>query len=113
MIGHQAGEFNTLVNIEMLQPAVDAAYGSKAATWALFSAWWCRIAPITGSEVYANQAIEAKANFKLEGSFIAGVTARMRVNDNGTFYDITSPPLDWDNRHVNMTILAKTGIDRG
>jgi SPP1 family predicted phage head-tail adaptor len=113
MISHQAGEFNTLVAIEQLQPPVDAVYGSKAATWVLFASWWCRINPISGQEAYANQAIEAKANFKLDGSFVAGVTARMRVNDHGALYDITSPPLDWDNRHRYMTLLAKTGIDRG
>ena len=51
--------------------------------------------------------------FSFLGRAASGVTARMRINDNGTLYDITSPPLDWDNRHVYMTVLAKTGIDRG
>lgn len=110
---YQAGEFNTKVAIEQLTPAVDAVYGSKAMTWTAFASWWCRISPMTGQEAYANQAIEAKSTFKMEGPFISGVNAKMRVNDHGAFYDITSPPLDLDNRHRYMVILAKTGIDRG
>lgn len=113
MISHQAGEFNTKVSIERLAPVVDATYGSKAETWVLFSVWWCKVNPVSGNEVYADQAVQAKANYKLDGPFIAGVTARMRVNDHGSYYDITSPPLDWDNRHTYMTLLAKAGVNRG
>lgn len=112
MITHQSGEFNTLVRIEKFDTGQDT-FGAPATTWGLVTTWWCRINPLTGNEAYANQAIEAKAQYKMDGTFIAGIDAKMRVNDHGVFYDITSPPLNWDNRSRFMTILAKTGIDRG
>lgn len=113
MITHQSGEFNTRVLIEQLDTGTDA-YGAPLKTWNAvpFATWWCRINPISGNESYSNQAIEADAKLKMDGQYISGVTAKMRVNDHGTLYAITSPPLNWDNRRVYMTLLAKTWGDR-
>lgn len=113
MITHQSGEFDTLVAIERLDPAADPTYGAPSTSWIPFATWWCRVAPVTGSESYGDQAIQAKATVKMDGPYIAGVTAKMRVNDHGTFYDITSPPLIWDNRNCFMTLLGKTGVNVG
>lgn len=109
MITHQSGEFNTRVTIEKLDAGQDG-YGGPAITWSTYATWWCRINPVSGKESYADQAIQAQANYKMDGSFVAGVTAKMRVNNHGVLYEIASPPLDWDDRHAYMTLLAKTGV---
>lgn len=113
MIGHQAGEFNIKVTIEQLDATQDT-YGDPAKTWSTFATWWCKENPVTGSESYGAQAIQAKAELKLEGNYIAGVTAKMRVNNHGVFYDITSPPLVWDGHSSRyMTLLCKVGVNLG
>jgi SPP1 family predicted phage head-tail adaptor len=110
---YQAGQFNTLVRIEQLVAAQDAL-GAPGQNWTLFTEWWARVTPITGSEAFGDQQIEAKAQLTLEGNFISGVTAKMRVNDHGKFYDITSPPLVFvDHAQRYMTILAKHGLNDG
>jgi SPP1 family predicted phage head-tail adaptor len=110
---YQAGQFNTLVRIERLDVGQDAL-GAPLRTWNLFATWWARVNPLTGSEAYAAQQIQAKAQISLEGPFIAGVTAAMRINDHGAFYDIVSPPLEFDDHSAKyMTILAKSGLNNG
>lgn len=111
---YQAGQFTNLVTLEQLAEASQDALGAPSRAWTTFATWWTRVNPLTGSEAYSDRQIEASAQLKFEGNYIAGVTPKMRINDHGVFYDIVSPPLVFGDRAARyMTILAKLGVGNG
>jgi hypothetical protein len=112
VINHQAGEFNTKVRIEQLDATQDA-YGAPVAD---VDALLDLVVPHRAGHRqrgYGNQAIEAKAQLKLDGNFIAGVTAKMRVNDHGTSTTSRRRRSTGTTAARYMTLLAKTGLNRG
>jgi hypothetical protein len=110
VINHQAGQFNTLVRIEQLDARRTRTLGSPAQTWTLFATGGAASNPVTGSEAFSDQADRGEgADLKLDGNFIAGVTAKMRVNDHGTYYDIRRRRSLGGALARYMTLLAKTG----
>lgn len=112
----RAGLLRHTINIDKLVETQDA-YGAPAVSWqSVATNVPASVDPITGSEVYANQAIENKIEYKVGIRYMAGLTARMRITTvvGGVtrLFDIEKI-FNWQGRDRELTLLCKEGTDRG
>lgn len=84
----RAGKLQRKVLIEQAVETQDSR-GEPIAAWSTFSPWWAE--PIFnggGESQAADQQQHGTAQLGWKGRYLPGVVAKMRLNDNGVFYDI-------------------------
>ena len=85
----------------------------QSSTWTTFLQDWMAIEPMSGRELIAAAAVQNVATHLITMRFRAGVTAQMRVNYNGRFFNITSPPRNYEERGRMMEFEAQEGLVSG
>jgi len=81
------GKLKTKILIEqVIETAND--YGELIKTWSTFAPAWAEIRPITGREYYAANQINAEITAEIRIRYVAGITPKMRVNNNSQLFDI-------------------------
>lgn len=84
------------------------AMGGISETWLTFCSCRAQITPIRGREYFEAQAVQNSTDVKIVIRYVAGVTAGMRVNHNGTVYNITSV-INVYSRNRVLELMCTTG----
>lgn len=100
------GKLRHKIAIERKTTIKDAEGISKE-SWVQFTAPWAAIIPLIGREKIQAAAISAEASIRVEIRYKAGITAEMRVNYGGRILELVAPPLDIEERHVEMHLYCK------
>lgn len=76
-------------------------------TWAPFTSPWAAVIPLSGREKTYAAAISAEASIRIEIRYMQGITADMRVNYGGRILELVAPPLDIEEKHIEIHLLCK------
>jgi len=90
------------------------AHGGEVKAWTDFTPGgvWAYVRPLRSRELIAAQAAQSLTEVIFNISYVAGITADMRIVYNGKNYDITDP-IDVDEARRELDIMAKTGLSEG
>lgn len=103
-----AGKREHYVKIE--KSAETQLVGEPVVVWTTHARWWAEKLPLGGSEGPAGGQVQyATARNQWNGLWIDGVTPKMRLNDNGTLFDIDL--VDDTGRRQNILRLVTTQRD--
>lgn len=102
----RTGKLRNQAAIQSNAPTRDTI-GGEAAVWSDFSnPWWCDIIDVSGGELFRGRVVHAQANYRLEGRYVAGVTAKMRVLFGARVFDIMAVA-NVDNRGRTLQLDAR------
>jgi len=103
-----AGRRDHLVTIEKFTET--QSVGEPVLTWSEHAKWWAERLPLGGSEgPGGGQQQFGTARYQWTGLYVAGVVAKMRLNERGVLYDIDVPHADYrKNSLVLITTLRGT-----
>lgn len=71
------------------------------------------IAPLSGRELIASQAVQSKVSVRIKIRYRAEVTARMRVVHRSAIYNIEAVIPDMQSGIRYLTLLCSTGVNEG
>jgi SPP1 family predicted phage head-tail adaptor len=106
-----AGLLNKIITIQSKTQTTDE-YGGPVTTWATYKQVWAAIWPLRGRELIAAQAAQSETAVRFRIRYLAGLTSAMRISCDGKIYDITGI-VDFEEKHVEMDIMTKTGVSEG
>ena len=108
-----AGQLSRRVAIETLTQTKDAS-GGMIDTWTLLANVWAQIKNLSGNEkkntASGGQVAESRTEFTIR--YMAGITAKHRVNYNGKKYSIKHVN-DYNEEHRFMILTCDTGLNDG
>lgn len=105
----QAGKLRHRVQIERATTGAQDATGSVSLAWASLGAFWAEIRPLAGRELYAAQQVQADLthSIRLRGNSITTtITARDRIKFGSRVFEISGPPVNFDERGKEIIISA-------
>lgn len=102
----RAGRLRNYITIQQPTEAEDAN-GEIIQTWSTFANVWAEILPLVGKEYWSARQTVAEITGKIRLRYINGITAKMRVLYGSKIYDIEAPPIDVENRHIELILLVK------
>ncbi len=83
--------------------------GFKAKSWQTFATVWGRIEPLSGKELWTAQQAQAQTTHKLtvRCGDLRYASATMRATYGGRVFNFSAPPMNREERNVELTILAQ------
>ena len=92
------------------------AIGETDAAWATYATVYAQIQPMLGREYLAAEQVQSKVDTKIRCRYMPsvtdGITAKMRVNDSGVYYNIEAA-INVDNRNTEWLLMCSTGVNAG
>lgn len=107
----RSGTLNRQITLQQRVATVDT-FGQRSLTWVDVAPTWAEIAPLTGRELEAAQAIHSEVSHQVTIRYRPGVTAAMRAVYQGRFFQIQAV-LDTDTRHEQMLLMCSEGTNDG
>jgi len=110
----KAAKLRHLVTFQTPVTTQDAD-GQPVPTWvdAFPHPLWADIAPLSGGELIAAQAVQSKATTRMKLRYRPGFTAVMRAVYRGTFYNIEAVIPDPKSGIQWVTLLCSSGLNAG
>ena len=106
-------ELNRQISIEQ-RSDVPNTLGETIPTWSvLHSALWAQKQPVRGREFFAAGQMQTPADVRFRIRYRAGITAAMRVVDNGEPFDIVGEPIDVDGARITLELMCTAGVRDG
>jgi SPP1 family predicted phage head-tail adaptor len=99
----KAGMLRHLIKIEA--PTTQNVKGEMIPTWGTFAEAYAAREDLAGRELFLSQQVQAEVTTRFRIRYLEGVSAKMRINDAGTIYNIKSVQ-DPEGRRRFLTILA-------
>lgn len=102
-----SGKLRHRIEIQQ-KTATQDTFGAPVDTWAEFATVWAEIKPASSTDRVAfNQATAPETTHKVNIRYLAGVTSDMRVMFGSRVFEITAPPLNWDERNKELTLMCR------
>lgn len=102
----RAGALRSRISIQQVSESANTM-GEVTKTWSEFASRRAEVNPLRGREFFQAQQLADEATVRFRIRYTSGIDSKMRiVYDNRTF-DITAPPIDVENRHREMEIMAR------
>lgn len=108
----RAGRLRNMVTVEQPVKGSAGSYGGTAITWTEYAKVWADIIPASGARLFAAQAAQSKVDAEIRMRFLDGITAGMRINHGGTYYNIEYV-LNPNMRDRELVLMCSTGVDEG
>jgi len=103
----RSGTLRHHIQIQQKTTAQDS-FGAPVETWAVFATVWAEIKPASSTDRAAfNQATAPETTHKVNIRYLAGVTSAMRVMFDSRVFEIIAPPLNWDERNRELTLMCR------
>jgi len=100
------GRLRNYITIQQPTESFDSN-GELVLTWSTFVQCWAEILPLVGREYYSARQVNAELTGKIRMRYIKNITAKMRIIDGAKTYEIASPPIDVENKHIELVLLVK------
>jgi len=101
----KAGKLDKWVQIE--KPTETNTKGVISTTWSTFVDVWASIVPLQGREYYDAKQVVADVTHKIRTRYVADVTAKMRVKFGSRTFQIESPPINVEERNVELVLMCR------
>lgn len=76
-------------------------------TWIDFATVRASITPISGKEFFAAETVNSEITHKIKIRYIKGIASNMRVKFGDRYFDITSPPINFQEKNTELQLLCK------
>ena len=100
----RAGRLNSKISIETKTENIDSV-GSVVETWEPFAEVWAEVKTESGREFLSNSQQHSELSHTLTLRYLPGISNKMRVNDNGRYYNILSV-FDLGGRRKELTLYC-------
>ncbi len=105
------GKLNRRITIQQRTEGLDS-YGQPNQSWIDVATVWANIKPIKGRELLIAQSMRSEVTHNIDIRYRTGITAAMRVNYNGRFFNIQAV-IDENERHQTLALQCTEGTNDG
>ena len=112
----RAGDLRHRISIQKRTTAQDS-FGAQQTTWTDVLQCWAHVAPLSGRELFAAQAVQSETTHSIVIRYNALLwkpteAAKMRVLYSGRVFNITASNNE-DERNRMLTLAATEGLNAG
>lgn len=100
------GEFKHPIIIQKLDK-VSNDYGELIDTWIDFLKIRAAIYPLSGKDFFAAETTNSEITHKINIRYVGGITSAMRIKFGNRYFEITSPPINFQERNILLQIMCK------
>jgi SPP1 family predicted phage head-tail adaptor len=108
-----AGRLRHRVRIDRLTVTLDSDDGVQTEEWAEVATVPADIQPLSGRELIAADAMDAKSTARIIVRYRPDLTAADRLVHRGTVYNIDAVIPDADSNIRHMTLMVSSGTNNG
>jgi SPP1 family predicted phage head-tail adaptor len=101
-----AGKYKHKVTFQRLAETQDS-YGEVTSDWVDAFEIKAGIFPNSGRDVQGQYVIQGEVSHRVHIRYIKGVDSEMRILFGNRVFDIVSPPIDFQERHLELQLLCK------
>lgn len=101
-----AGEFRHVIIIQKLVK-VRNEFGELIDTWNDFLELRAAVYPLSGKDLFAAETINSETTHKVNIRYIEGISSAMRVKFKDRYFEITSPPINFQEKNILLQLMCK------
>jgi len=101
------GKLDKRVIIQEKRVVIDPETFLPVEAWVDFDTVWAAVEPIRGREYFAAAAVNAESTIRVRIRYRKGITSDMRVKYGDRLLEIISPPIDPEEKHVEIHLMTK------
>lgn len=87
-MARHAGRLNRRITLQSNAGTQDTTHGDVGTNWTTLATVWAAKLDLSGGEQFQGNVIDGRVTTEWRIDYRTDVTAKMRVNDGGTHYDI-------------------------
>lgn len=106
------GKLRHKIDIQELASIPDGG-GGKQEAWVTFLSAWASIDPLSGRELFAAMQIQSTASHKIKMRYRPGITAKHRIVFGTRIFNIIAPPMDIEERHIEIHLMCEEVFNNG
>ena len=108
----RAGDLRHRITIQV-RPEDRDSFGGQPPVWTDFAVNVpAAIRPLSSRELFSAQAVQGDTSHEITIRYRAGITAAMRAVYNGRYFNL-GPPINTDERNIELVIPATEGLNNG
>ncbi|MDU5108893.1 MAG: phage head closure protein [Clostridium sp.] len=104
-----SGEFRHLIIIQKLDKSRNE-YGEVIEEWIDFLEIRAAIYPLSGKDFFSAETLNSEVTHKINIRYVDGVTSAMRVKFWDRYFEITSPPINFQEKNILLQIMCKERV---
>lgn len=101
-----AGDFRHLITIQKLDKKRNE-YGELIEDWVYFLEVRAAIYPLSGKDFFAAETLNSEATHKINIRYVEGITSAMRIKFSNRYFEIISPPINFQEKNILLQIMCK------
>jgi SPP1 family predicted phage head-tail adaptor len=101
-----SGEFRHHITIQKIDK-IRNKYGELIESWIDFLEIRAAIYPLSGKDFFAAETTNSEVTHKINIRYIEGITSAMRVKFGNRYFEITAPPINFQERNILLQIMCK------
>ena len=105
----KAARLRHQITIQQVNETKDS-FGGVTESWVTFATVRAEIKPVSGREYFANEQQNSTISHKVAIRYLVGVTAKMRILFGARIFDIVSPPINFEERNIEMVLMCREVI---
>lgn len=102
------GEYRHIVFIQKKEK-VKNNYGERVENWVDYLKSRVAIYPVSGKEFFAAETVNNETTHKINMRYVPNksITPDMRIKFGERIFDITSPPINFQEKNIELQIMCK------
>lgn len=100
------GEFRHRIIIQKMNK-IENDYGELLDTWVDFLEVRAAIYPLSGKDFFAAETTNNEITHKINIRYVQGITSTMRIKLGERYFEITSPPINFQEKNILLQIMCK------
>ena len=100
------GEFRHRIIIQKMNK-IENDYGELLDTWVDFLEVRAAIYPLSGKDFFAAETTNNEITHKINIRYVPGITSAMRIKFGERYFEIISPPINFQEKNVLLQIMCK------
>lgn len=93
--------------VTLQRPSAELDSRGQPVEWMDVATVWAAVEPLRGREFWAAQQVNAEQTVRIRIRYRPGVTSDMRVLYGSRILLLVAPPIDAEERHVELQLLCK------
>ena len=100
------GEFRHQITIQKIDK-IRNDYGELIDTWVDFLEIRAAIYPLSGKDFFVAETNNSEVTHKINIRYVEGITSAMRIKFGSRYFEITAPPINFQERNILLQIMCK------
>lgn len=106
-----AGKLNKRVTLMPLTQTTKETTGDQVETWTPRETVWASIEPVAGNERFSSMQLQADVTHAVTIRAVGDVKSTWRLSYQGRIFQLTGPPIDFEERGRKMLLTCKEMTD--